>query len=89
MKNAYMFFNCDINKNWTSMNPEYNKAVYKDTREGRRALWRYVKKCLFKDLTISVYEIDIPFIRKCILEGRPTEANAYITYGHIVQMNLF
>ena len=44
---AYIFLNCDAWKSHNSMNINYNNAVYREKRKGRRALWLKIKKELW------------------------------------------
>ena len=82
---AYIFLNCDAWKSHSSMNINYNNAVYREKRNGRRALWLKVKKEL-EEGTIQIEEKDIGDVRTAILSGNPDNANQYITYGNILEV---
>lgn len=83
---AWMFFNCDSDFNWRSMNPKYNHVIYRK-REGRRALWKKIKS----EAEAGRIELDescMTEARYTILEGNPVDANTYINYGHILEMDV-
>lgn len=82
---AYIFLNCDAWKSHNSMNINYNNAVYREKRNGRRALWLKVKKEL-EDGTIEIEKKNISTVRAAILFGIPGDANQYITYGYILEV---
>lgn len=81
---VWIFFNCDQYRSTTSMNPFYNRTVYRK-RDGRRLLWKKIKNECDKN-RIIVPEDKMSDIRSMILEGNPEDANAYIQYGYIVEM---
>ena len=82
---AYIFLNCDAWKSHNSMNINYNNAVYREKRKGRRALWLKVKKEL-EEGTIKIEEKNISTVRAAILSGNPCDTNQYITYGNILEV---
>ena len=82
---AYVFLNCDAWKSHNSMNINYNNAVYREKRKGRRALWLKIKKEL-EEGTIQIEEKNIGDVRTAILSGNPDDANRYITYGNILEV---
>lgn len=85
--NAYIFFNCDEWKSFSSMNIRYNDTVYKGSRDSRRLLWQKIKDELAAG-AIQINENDMTKVRAAILSGDPTEANSLITYGNIVKMTI-
>lgn len=82
---AWIFFNCDEHNSWETMNPIYNNVVYRK-RAGRRLLWNKIKEA-YRTNTIQISTDRITNIRNAILGGVPTDANKYIKYGFIAEMN--
>lgn len=81
---VWIFFNCDEDKSWATMNPSYNNVIYRK-REGRRLLWRKIKAD-YENNKIQISVDKMSEIRNDILAGRPTDANKYIKYGFIAEM---
>ena len=83
---AWMFFNCDNNFNWQSMNPTYNHIVYRK-REGRRLLWKKIKTEAEAG-RIQLNESYMTETRHMILEENPVDANTYINFGRILEIDV-
>lgn len=81
---AWIFFNCDEHKTWQSMNPSYNDTIY-DGERGRKLLWAQIEYEL-NNKAIIIEKNNIEDVKHAILEGDPLEANDYITYGYIAEM---
>lgn len=84
MNENYMYLHCDAWESHASMNPCYDNRVYRK-RAGRRAMWKALKQ----DIEDNVVEVDqkrLPDIREAILEGNPEDANEYILYAHILNL---
>lgn len=81
---VWIFFNCDEHCSWSTMNPSYNDIVYRK-REGRRLLWKKIKDEYEKNnIQISVDRMSD--VRSAVIEGNPTDANKYLKYGFIAEM---
>lgn len=80
----YMYLHCDEYKSHASMNASHENIIYRK-RAGRRAMWKEIKDDIKKDF-ISVSPENIPKIREYILNGNPEDANDYITYAFILQL---
>lgn len=84
---AFEFYNCDADRTHSSMNPIYEKNVYRDTRDSRRKLWKRIKtECEMKNIAIK--DSDMSQVRFNIMNGSPVDANKYMTYGVILQKNM-
>lgn len=81
----WMFFNCDENVSWGSMNPLYNSTVYRK-RTGRRALWRKIKNEVAAG-NVIIAEEKISKVRDAIIGGDPLVANEFMKYGFIVAVD--
>ena len=82
---SYMFFNCDEHASSASMNPICNCIVYRK-KAGKRALWKEIKQQLAEE-QIEIGKKDLPNVRNEILFGNPVNANNYIIYGCIIELN--
>lgn len=80
--NVFVFFNCDGDKNESSMNIFYNSTIYKDTKTSRKAL---LKKVLTESDAnrIQIDEANIKTVESLIMEGNPVEAGNYMQFGAI------
>ncbi len=85
-KYAFVFFNCNDNKDATSMNIRYNNEVFADTAAGRKAL---MKKVEDEVAAGRVNLSDKDSVKNDILKGEPTEANGKLQYGDIERMVFF
>ena len=81
----WMFFNCDENVSWGSMNPLYNSTVYRK-RTGRRALWRKIKNEVAVG-NVIIAEEKMSEVRDAIIGGDPLVANEFMKYGFIVAVD--
>ena len=81
----WMFFNCDENVSWGSMNPLYNSTVYRK-RTGRRALWKKIKDEVAAG-NIIISEDKMSDVRQAIIGGDPLVANEFMKYGFIVALD--
>lgn len=81
----WMFFNCDENVSWGSMNPLYNSTVYRK-RTGRRALWRKIKNEVAAG-NVIIAEEKMGEVRDAIIGGDPLVANEFMKYGFIVAVD--
>lgn len=81
----WMFFNCDENVSWSSMNPLYNSIVYRK-RTGRRALWRKIKDEVAAG-NVIIAEEKMSDVRNAIIGGDPLVANEFMKYGFIVALD--
>lgn len=79
---AFIFFNCDADKNEASMNIFYNHTIYKDTKTSRKNLWQRVKEEYGAE-RIQIATDDLPVVKKTITEGNPVEAGNFIQFGAI------
>ncbi|MBQ6976007.1 MAG: hypothetical protein IJS81_00270 [Selenomonadaceae bacterium] len=85
---VFVFFNCDENKNESSMNIFYNHAVYKDTKTSRKALFKKVKEENLAD-RIKIAQENFKDVEASILEGDPAEASNFIMFGAIKSFDCF
>lgn len=79
---AYIFFNCDADKNEASMNIFYNSAVYKDTKTSRKNLWKKVKEEYGAE-RIQIPTDKLSEVEFAITEGDPVSAGEFIQFGAI------
>ena len=85
---AFVFFNCDENKNESSMNIFYNNAVYKDGKTSRKNLLKKVKE--ESELNrVKIAEENFKTVERLILEGDPTEATQFMQFGAIKVFDCF
>lgn len=85
---VFVFFNCDENKNESSMNIFYNHAVYKDTKNSRKALWKKIKEEHLAD-RIQIAQENFKIVEAIILDGDPVEASNLIKFGAIKSFDCF
>ncbi len=85
---VFVFFNCDDNKNESSMNIFYNNKVYRDTRTSRKKLWQKIKSEI-EDERIRISEENLPKAEKAILNGDPVMASDFIQFGAIKSFDCF
>ncbi|MBR4152911.1 MAG: hypothetical protein IKT98_08120 [Selenomonadaceae bacterium] len=79
---AFIFFNCDADKNESSMNIFYNRAVYKDTKTSRKNLWKRIKEEYGAE-RIQIAADELKAVELAITEGDPVSASDYIKFGAI------
>lgn len=77
---AYVFFNCDDEKNQTSMNIRYNNEVFADKATSRKSLLDTV---MHEVKAGRVNLADKDQVTEAILKGDPREASKYMQYGVI------
>ena len=82
-KYAFIFFNCDDDKNAVSMNIRYNNEAFADTAAGRKALLAKVEE---ESAAGRVNISDEKAVKEFILKGEPTEASAKLQYGCIERL---
>lgn len=85
---VFVFFNCDENKNESSMNIFYNHAVFKDTKTSRKALWKKIKEENLAD-RIKIEPENLKDVESIILDGDPEEAGNFIMFGAIKSLDCF
>ena len=81
-KKAYIFFNCDEEKNDHTKNIFYNHEVFCETQKSLKALWTKVQMEVAAG-RIAIDEANLDKVRTSILDGDPTEASQYIRCGVI------
>ena len=82
-KYVYVFFNCNDNKDFHSMNIRYNNEVFADSPSGRKALFQKVKDEVAAG---RVNVADKKAVEQDILKGDPTEATNKLQYGDIERL---
>lgn len=82
-KYVYVFFNCNDNKDATSMNIRYNNEAFADTVTGRKALLKKVEEEVAAG---RVNMSDKEAVKNDILAGEPTDANGKLQYGDIERL---
>ena len=82
-KYVYAFFNCNENKDATSMNVRYNNEVFMDTEDGRKSLWKKVES---EAKAGRVNIADSKAVKNDILKGEPTDASTKLQYGDIERL---
>ena len=87
-RKAYQFFNCDEWKSSNSTNPFHNNVIYRDLVKPRKALWRKVREELAAG-NIEINKNCYDYVRKLILYGDPAKASEYITYGTILELEIY
>ena len=85
-KYVYLFFNCNENKEFHSMNVLHNHEAYSNSSSGRKALWEKICKETEAN-RINLFDVDA--IKEAIIKGNPQDANEYILYGYIQKMEYF
>lgn len=78
----FVFFNCDADKNPSTMNISYNNVAYKDTTISRKRLLDKIESER-KAGRIQIAEENFSEVRKIIMSGNPVDAEKFITYGAI------
>lgn len=86
--NVFVFFNCDGDKNESSMNVFYNNKVYKDTKTSRKVLLKKVMEEL-EAKRVQISEENLKTVETLITEGNPEEAGKYIQFGAIKTFECF
>lgn len=85
-KYGYIFFNCNENKDHTSMNILHNSIVCEDTQEGKAALWMIIcREIMFNRVKAS---IKYSKLEKIVKYGLPENAAQYLTYGNIIKVRI-
>lgn len=86
---AWQYFNCDLHNSSSSMNPLINYVVFLDNKIGRKKLYELIENEYFTN-SIELFgsEYDLEIIKKDIIEGNPLNANDYIQYGCILQVEI-
>ena len=79
---AFIFFNCDADKNQASMNIFYNREIFKDNKASRKNLWKRVWEEYGAE-RIQIAAKDLNTVKLAIIEGDPVEASNYILFGAI------
>jgi len=89
-KPAFIFFNCDDEKNERSMNIfwDNNRVVYRDLKSSRKILWEKIQDELAAG-RIRIDEAEIGAAKIAVIEGDPTAASKYIKNGAIVKVHCF
>lgn len=78
----FVFFNCNAEKNESTMNIFYNNVTFKDTMISRRRLFNKIKS-EYKAGRIQVAEENFQKIEDAIMKGNPDDASKFITYGAV------
>ena len=81
---AYVFFNCNEQKDPATMNIQYNHDVYRDTQVSRKALWAKVEAELNN---VRIDEGNLEAAKAAVLSGNPAEATNYMHCGAIVEVD--
>ena len=81
---AYVFFNCNEQKDPATMNILYNHDVFRDTQVSRKALWAKVQEQLDN---VRVDEGNLDAAKEAILSGNPVDATQYMHCGAIVEVD--
>lgn len=85
---AFIFFNCDADKNESSMNIFYNRAVYKDAKTSRKNLWKRVQEEYGAE-KIQIATDNLYKVKMAIIEGDPVSASEFITFGAIRSIDCY
>ena len=80
---VFIFFNCDADKNVTSMDIRYNNEAFGDNATGRKLLLKRVEQELAAG---NISTSDAKAVRETILTGEPTDAGALLQYGTIERL---
>lgn len=78
----FVFFNCNAEKNESTMNIFYNNVTFKDTPISRRRLFQKIK-AEYSAGRIKIAEENFPKIEEIITKGNPDDASKFITYGAV------
>ncbi len=78
----FVFFNCDENKNESSMNIFYNNVTYKDTTISRKRLLNKIN-AEHKAGRVQIAEENFSKVEEIIMKGNPVDAGNFIKYGAI------
>ena len=79
---VFVFFNCDENKNESSMNIFYNKVTYKDTKISRKRLFNKIKSESLEG-RVEIAEENLPKVEDTIINGNPEDAGQFIKFGAV------
>ena len=84
-KYAYIFFNCNDNKDSATMNIHYNNEFFADTAIGRKALLKKVEE----EVAVGHVNVsDAEAVKNDILKGEPEQASSKLQYGDIERLVL-
>ncbi len=81
---AYVFFNCNEQKDPATMNILYNHDVFRDTQVSRKALWAKVQE---QAGNVRMDECNADAVKEAILSGNPADASQYMPCGAIVEVD--
>ena len=81
----FVFFNCDAEKNPSSMNIFYNNITFKDTPISRRRLYQKIN---FERNAgrVQFPDENLPKIEEAVMKGNPVDATQFITYGAVKEL---
>lgn len=79
---VFVFFNCDADKNESTMNIFYNNVAFKDTSISRRRLFNKIKD-EHNAGRIQIAAENLSKVEEIIMTGNPEDAGKFITYGTI------
>ena len=85
-KHVYIFFNCNEEKETTSMNILHNHEVFGNASSGRKALWNKVQEEV-KAGRVHLYDEEA--VKTAIIKGNPQDATEHMQYGYIAEMEYF
>jgi len=81
---AYVFFNCNEQKDPATMNILYNHDVFRDTQVSRKALWAKVQE---QAGNVRIDDCNVEAAKAAILSGNPVDASQYMPCGAIVEVD--
>lgn len=79
---VFVFFNCDADKNESSMNIFYNDVTFKDTTISRKRLLNKIKDESIAG-RVEIAEENFSKIEDAIINGNPEDAGKFIKFGAI------
>ena len=82
---VFVFFNCDAEKNPSSMNIFYNNLTFKDTSISRRRLFQKIN-FERKEGRIQIAAENLAKVEEIIMKGNPVDASQFITYGAVKEL---
>mgnify|MGYP006988928973 CR=1 FL=1 len=86
-KKAYIFFNCDEQKDPKSMNVMYNNTVYGDTKKARKELLAKIEEEIAAG-KVHADEAALEHVRKEVLDGDPAAASASLQFGAVIALSI-
>ncbi len=81
----FVFFNCNAEKDPSTMNIFYNNVTFKDTPISRRRLFQKINSERIAG-RVQITDENLSKIEEIIMKGNPVDATNLITYGAVKEL---